>query len=323
MVPRGMGRFRFVGNVGEIGGPAEELWNQAEAGEPGFACRRWTWRDRALDHACPCEIPPDIADDSPAHHQDCPRGMYVLFIRSEAARMSEPQFRQLYGAEWADWNLLPVYTFDRDAHVAAEWDYQPALPLELSCDFNVDPMAWIVGQHKNGTAWDVDEIIIPAGATTRMACIEFKRRYPKVHSLTVYGDASGKARDTRSHQTDYQIIKDELGGHATDFRMDVPSRNPAVVGRVNAVNAKLRPAAGESSYFIHPRCAHLIKDRARVSWKQGTREIDKRNKTLTHASDASDYRLAYLYPVQSVQSFKVGMADSKPLPPGSMNNMEF
>jgi len=325
-IRRGMGRARYLGNVGQVGGPAEHLWDMAEAGEPGFASRRWTWQIQAKEIPCLCApggIEPNISDNAPSHHPGCERGVFVLFIRNEASRMSEPQFRQLYGAEWADWNLLPVYTFNREAHVSAEWDYQPALPLELSCDFNVDPMAWVVGQHKNGTAWDLDEIIIPAGATTRMACIEFKRRYPKVHSLSVYGDASGKARDTRSRQTDYQIIQEELSGHCINFRMDVPSHNGAVTARVNAVNAKLAPAIGEPTYFIHPRCTHLIKDRSRVSWKPGTREIDKRNKALTHASDASDYRLVYLYPVVKAATFQVGTAASAPLPRDSMFNVEF
>jgi hypothetical protein len=32
--------------------------------------------------------------------------------------------------------------------------------------------------------------------------------------------------------------------------------------------------------------------------KPGTREIDKTNKALTHASDAAGYRLVRLYPIQ-------------------------
>ena len=323
MVPRGMGRFRFVGNVGEIGGPAEELWNQAEAGELGFACRRWTWLDRAKAHHCPCEVEPNIAEDSPPHAPGCARGAYVSFIGSEAVRMSEPQWRQLYGAEWADWNLLPVYNFNRDDHVSTDHERIDALPLDLSCDFNVDPMSWIVGQHKGPFVWDFDEIIIPSGATTRQACLEFKRRYPKVHTLNIYGDASGKARSTKSKQSDYQIIQEELRPHVVNFRMDVPSANPAVVARTNAVNAKLAPAMGEATYGIHPRCTHLIKDRARVSWKPGTREIDKKNRSLTHASDASDYRLAYLYPVKAASSFKVGTPANTPIRRDSMLRVEF
>ena len=35
--------------------------------------------------------------------------------------MSGPQFRRLYEAEWADWNELPVYTFDRAVGPVFEW----------------------------------------------------------------------------------------------------------------------------------------------------------------------------------------------------------
>ena len=105
--------------------------------------------------------------------------------------------------------------------------------------------------------------------------------------------------------------------------MNVPSRNPAVVARVNAVNARHRSADGQVRHFTHPRCKQLIGDRARVSWKPGTRDIDKSNKKLTHASDASDYRLVALYPVTPAGEAVVGTPDNYRPDPDSMMGVQF
>jgi hypothetical protein len=294
----GCGHFTYLGNVGEMGGVAEHLWRMAEDGRPGFAHRRWTWRDRAIAEPCACEVPLTIAN-ADDHSPLCPRGVYCGFIAREAERMSASQFRQLYEAEWVDWNELPVYQFDRQVHTR-EMELQPTLPVQLSCDFNVDPMAWIVGQSKGNEAWALDEIAIPGGATTEEACREFIRRYPNPRlTVEVYGDASGSARKTSASRTDYQIIRELLGSQYLRFSMHVPKANPPVIDRINAVNGMLKPAKGRPRYFLHSKCKGLATDYARVSYKPGTRDIDKTNKGLTHYSDADGYRLAAKFAIRS------------------------
>ena len=345
-VARGEGKLRYVGNVGEIGGTAEDLWDMAERGESGFASRRWTWQDRAAAYACDCEnqgstaLPtsgssnqgePARADvalslqDAENHAEHCQRGVYMRFIAAEATRMSEPQFRQLYGAEWADWNLLPVFTFDRDVHAKYPElaEYQPELPIDLACDFNVDPMCWVLGQHHGDMAWSFDEIVIGAGASTEAACAELTRRYPNRQTeVVVYGDRSGKSRDTRSKTTDYEIIRKRLQAAYHIVRFEVPDANPSVPGSVNAFNARLRSAAGDVRYHLHPRCVVGIKDLARVSWKQGTRDIDKSDKSLTHWSDAERYRIARLFPITEPGRIAT-VATTRHKPLGGVSTMEF
>lgn len=293
----GLGQIRGAGNVQEVGGTAETLYRTAETGRPGWACRTWTWRDRAMDAPCRCDTTSIEIEDADQHHPECHRGVYLTGLSDEREIMSEAHFRQLYEAEWLDWSALPVYTFERAVHVdAAKAEYDPALPIELSCDFNVDPMCWVLGQHKGDLSWDYDEIVLPGGATTNDACSEFIRRHPerKTH-VVVYGDASGNSRRTTSNRSDYDIIRDRLGGKYISVRYEVPASNPPVQERVNTVNARLKNANGHVRHWTHPRCEKLIEDRIRVSWKPGTRDIDKRDKSRTHASDAADYRLVRLY----------------------------
>jgi hypothetical protein len=64
----------------------------------------------------------------------------------------------------------------------------------------------------------------------------------------------GRARDTRSKTTDYQIIAD-----AGFPRQDIPRANPPVRERHNQINAMLKAADGTVSLFIHPRCKTLLR----------------------------------------------------------------
>lgn len=302
-VVHGLGFYRYLGNVGQIGGVGEELWNKAEAGGRGMACRRWTWRERARDLVCTCgprgaAIDPELGT-SDRHRGECGRGLYVGFVENEAGRLSRQEFAQIYEAEWGDINELPVYDFIRERHVDPSAQILEGRPIDLACDFNVDPMVWVVGQHDTERAWAVDEIAIPGGARTIQACQEFKRRIPdRSRVVHVYGDATGDHRDTRSKVTDYEQIRAELVGYYREVRFLVPKANPPVPARINAYNARLLSASGLVRYGVHPRCIYLVRDLAKVSWRTGTREIDDRDKSLTHASSAEGYRLARIWPTE-------------------------
>ncbi|HEX4823258.1 MAG TPA: hypothetical protein VFV19_03000 [Candidatus Polarisedimenticolaceae bacterium] len=296
-ISRGEGRLVYLGNVGDVGGTAESLYRAAESGAAGFACRRWTWRDRASAHACRCGAKrsaiPVALETVDGHRPDCGRGQYVRFIARERSRLSASEFRRLYEAEWLDGTSLPAYeAFDRSTHVVERVALQAGLPLILSCDFNVDPMAWVVMQHHQHEAWIIDELVIAGGATTERACKEFIRRYPdKTLEVVVYGDSSGRARKTSATATDYEIIRSELGKYYHRLSVRESDSNPPVSERVAKVNAFLRSADGAVKLHIHPRCKFLVRDFSRVSWRPGTREIDKRDKSLTHFSDAAGYAL--------------------------------
>ena len=76
------------------------------------------------------------------------------------------------------------------------------------------------------------------------------------------------------------------------FIVKVRKSNPPVVNRVNSVNKML-----EGNILIDPKCRALIQDLEKVTNKQGTRDIDKSNKLLTHMTDALGYAIEWLYPI--------------------------
>jgi len=173
--------------------------------------------------------------------------------------------------------------------------YDPFKPLELSVDFNVDPLCWVVSQkglnaRGQEEVYVIDEIYL-RNSNTYEACAEFAERY-KDHRMGVslYGDATGRARSTSSNLTNYEIIRQELSQfHIRDY---VRRSNPAERDRINAVNAMLRNAEGEPRLHIHPqKCKMLCKDLEQVAFKDGTSQIDKSKPDLTHISDALGYRI--------------------------------
>lgn len=188
------------------------------------------------------------------------------------------------------------YTFDRNKNAGdlafKVAQYDPEQPLVLCCDFNVDPMAWVVCQVQtvNGLKQIVviDEIFM-RNANTVTACQEFKRKFPS-HSTGVhlYGDATGRARHPSSNVTNWKIIEDELMLYGVQSH--VPTKNPAERDRVNAVNGVICNSKGVRRLLVNPNCKKVIADLEQVGYKDGTTEIDKnKNKDLTHISDALGY----------------------------------
>jgi hypothetical protein len=112
-----------------------------------------------------------------------------------------------------------------------------------------------------------------------------KQKYPNSQYI-VYPDASGFQRHTSAMLSDIDLLRQ------AGFTIKVRKTNPPVTNRVNSVNKML-----EGNCIIDPSCKMLIQDLEQVTNKQGTREIDKSNKMLTHMSDALGYAIEWEFPI--------------------------
>ncbi len=218
-------------------------------------------------------------------------------IDSLASKYDEKTMRQELLAEFVTFEGAVYYTFDRKMNagdLAVERAvYDPTRPINLCCDFNVDPMSWVVTQYADSRdgiiqVHAIDEIFL-RNSNTLEACNEFKSRYPNhVMGVSLYGDATGKNRSTSSHVTDWKIIQDELQKY--DVSMHVPTKNVSEKDRINAVNAMLCNSKGQRRVLINPKCKNLIRDLEQVTYKEGSVQIDKnKDLRLTHPSDALGY----------------------------------
>jgi len=185
-----------------------------------------------------------------------------------------------------------VYSsFERKQNVA-DLTLDPRRPILWALDFNVDPMSSVIAQITGGRVQVLDEIVIRRG-TTRKACEEFLKRFPKhIPGVLVFGDASGNAQQT-SGSSDFDMVKDHLAAHSAlevDYRTQ--KSNPSVRERINLTNAKLRSAAGDIGLLVDAKCTELIQDFEQVCFKGDSGQIDKdRDRRRTHLSDALGYLL--------------------------------
>jgi phage terminase large subunit len=209
----------------------------------------------------------------------------------------DPKFyRQEALGEYVNSRADRVYhCFNRAVHVAPQ-GYDSRKPLLWALDFNVAPMSSVLLQREGDRLAVIDEIVLDR-ATTEEACMEFENRYKKhAGGLEIYGDASGRNMHTTG-SNDYSLLQSFL--HKAGFRdikLSVPPANPAVLSRVQKVNALLTNALGEVRLEVDPRCGELIKDFEEVTFKQDSGVIDKvRDPHRTHASDALGYAVWQLF----------------------------
>ena len=236
----------------------------------------------------------------------------IDYLQALVAGYSREMARQQIMGEWIDvFRGRCYHAFDRALNVSEVATFNPNLPVILTCDFNVDPMSWLVCQKFSGitsafgqramgpqtiklqpeTLCVVDEIVIRASNTPEAIAEFYARGYgDRKHEIVVFGDSYSNT--STAGKSDYAVIAD-----TGIQKIYVPKANPQVVDRIGAFNAKLRNAAGEIGVLINPKCKHLIQDLVQVGFKPNTRQIDKSDPARTHTSDAAGYLIYGLWPI--------------------------
>jgi len=199
-------------------------------------------------------------------------------------------YREQFEASWETAGGGIFWAFDEQQNVG-HCAYNPEAPLVVGSDFNVDPMAWVIGhRYTNRLEW-LDEIFV-RDTNTQAALDILWGRYGERHrgGFEFYGDAAGHQRKTSATFTDYQIIKQDRRFAATPggARIYYPKANPRIRDRFAATNAMFLSAAGERRMFVSPSCVHLIDDLRMRHYQPGTSEPQDRG-DLGHATDAMGY----------------------------------
>lgn len=199
---------------------------------------------------------------------------------------------------------LVYHAFDPDRNIDDSIQYNPSVPIVLSCDFNVHPMAWVVCQEYGESIVVIDEFALP-NSNTPDAAERFVQSYGgHTAGFIVSGDPAGRQRATQGDRTDYDIIRETFeryGCKRAEFQHR--SRDPGQRNRVNCLNRLFRAVDGSIRCRIHSRCANLIDDLRTISWDQHGK-IDKgmvnrrMGWTKSHWSDALSYRAEYRFPIR-------------------------
>jgi len=197
-----------------------------------------------------------------------------------------------------------VYENFSDANVDGSADVRDDLPLHVSVDFNISPGMHVeIGQYDEAADVFVvvDELHGPRmnvrGAMDALSTWIERRggfRWPELH---VFGDASGRNEWAGTGESDYDIVRQKLEGLGLPHRLRVPRANPPVKDRINTINEALCDVDERVHYRVHPRCERLIDDFRKLKTDESGL-IDKRDRVLSHASDAEGYRVHYLRPLR-------------------------
>ena len=188
-----------------------------------------------------------------------------------------------------------------------EIKYQSDFDLHISCDFNVDPMAWVLAHKTDSKVFYFDELVIE-NTTTSKTCDEFYRRYPNHRGkIIINGDASGDNRSCVSEYTNYVIIRKKLQSFGYDPEIKIKAFNPPIKNRVAAFNAKVCNANGERALYISPKCEKLLYNIYNLRYAEGSSRIDvptytqikqtKELKFLSHPFDAASYLVDFYWPI--------------------------
>ena len=190
--------------------------------------------------------------------------------------------------------------FSMVANVSSDIEYDEKLPIRLCCDFNVEPMAWMIAQiHSGDEVHFVDEIYLKSGDVIE-ACEEFLDRYGDHYGeVIVYGDASGKARSSRDQRSNYDELKLRLTGRPFKLRMRVPTSNPSNINHVRSFNRRLRDEFGNPRILIHgTKCKNFILDMLQVTWDTDGKKIAKvrkRENPYFYRGHLADAAMALIY----------------------------
>ncbi len=259
------GPIRIIGNVKGRLNWFYKLCREGERGAPNVHFTHITWEDAVK------------------------AGILDLEEIEDARRRLPPRvFRELYEALAAD-DEGRVYK-DFGPHNIAPDIEDVGGTILIGMDFNVDPMTACVCSRVGDQLHIWGEIILPNSNTEEM-CTEISNRYPN-REIAIYPDPSGRARKTSAPigQTDLTILK------SYGFDVRSPKQAPAVVDRINEVNAVICNANGDHRLFVNSQLEYMIECLEMLVYKEGTSQPDK-SMNIDHITDALGYLVHSEFPI--------------------------
>lgn len=216
-------------------------------------------------------------------------------------------------------------SFSYPLHTRKELKYNSNLPLCLACDFNVDPMAWLICQIRGGLLLVLDEIVVgPTSIPDQVE--EFRNRYPDHYAeLHIYGDTNGLTRTGQTEKSDYDLMRVYLQNYPSKIVMKVPRKSPRSRDRINSLNHKLKGHESKPGIIISTQCKNLIADLQEVVLRPDGKDVMKTYKlddpyaARTHASDALGYLVHREWPIiKEALALRAKEGHRKPLQHGKL-----
>ena len=207
------------------------------------------------------------------------------------------EFATEYLASFEDSGNNVFYCFDRKLHVKKDLEpFKENEDVHIAIDFNVAIQATSIWALRGSQLQCLDEF--KGHPDTEELAKAIKEKYlDKGHRVYAYPDPSGRARKTSAPvgRTDFSILE------SYGIRTRAHKAAPAIVDSVQAVNRKLKTAAGDIELYVSSKCEGTIMSLERTRWvdrNPDTASIDK-TENVEHFSDGVRYLVEYLFPVRS------------------------
>ena len=218
----------------------------------------------------------------------------IAILRSQ---LDTKDFNEQVGGNFVDAGGQAYYEFS-DANVRPV-TYDSHAPIYVGSDFNVDPMAWVLG-HKTNHGLEIFDELWLRNTNTKATLDYLWQKYGETHKGGWFftGDASSRSRKTSAASSDYVQIKNDK---RFDAKVRYDKSNPARKDRLAAVNLLCHNAADQRRLHVDPRCAHLIDDLKNRVIDPATGEPVAAEPGLAHdsghATDALGYLIYKYFPV--------------------------
>lgn len=254
-----------------------------------------------------------IKGDSPTRHVIYSRTEDNIFLPREYIEQLKQDLdpkearRQIYG-EWIEIDSERIYhSYDSDKQfLKTDYTINPKIPIIISFDFNIGegkPMSACVMQYENNQFHVFDEALVHGGRTNDLLEDLLGKGYidPK-YRLIIHGDATGKARDTRSILSDYDLIKKFLANNPLQqFEIKVPLANPPIRKRHNIVNAYCLNEKNQTRLWVYPKAKNVDEALRLTALKKGSDMIEDDSKPYQHVGTALGYAITYQHSLRNAK----------------------
>lgn len=210
--------------------------------------------------------------DNPYLPPDYIETLEEIYTKEQLAAYLEGEFVNLTSG-------TVYYNFDRILNHTDE-EIRPREVLHVGMDFNITNMNATIGVIREGKPRTLAEI---SGVYDTMQMIEIlKETYKnKGHSIVVYPDASGDARDTATVETDHKLLK------KAGFKVRSPKSNPPVKTRVTTMNVSFKNVKDERIHLVNTNnCPDLTEALEQQTYKKG---IPDKTTGHDHITEANGY----------------------------------
>lgn len=196
------------------------------------------------------------------------------------------------------------YSYSRERNYRNEtYKVNPHIPVSFSYDFNIGvnkPISACFFQVI-GDSFHVFEEVVIDGARTESSLEEAANRglFNLSQTYICYGDAAGKHRDTRSNNTDYDIIDKFVknyrrkDGSLLQYERRTPMANPPIRDRHNILNAYCVNLNGLARLFVYKEAKTVDEGLRLVKLRPGSQYIEDDSKRFQHITTALGYAIHY------------------------------